>query len=53
MDHQADPSGWRMTRMGEACELRKEAINPVEHSIMHYVGLEHIDPGNPEIKEEW
>ena len=50
MDYEKAPSGWSLIRMEEACELRKEAINPVEHSSMRYVGLEHIDPGNPELK---
>jgi len=50
MDYQEVPSGWRLARLEEACELRKEAVNPAECPNMGYVGLEHIDPGNPMLK---
>ena len=49
MDYRLVPSGWNLTRMEDVCELRKEAINPAECSRMRYVGLEHIDPGNPKL----
>ena len=50
MNYREGPSGWKLTRMEDVCELRKEAINPAECSNMHYVGLEHIDTGNPKLK---
>jgi type I restriction enzyme S subunit len=43
--------GWKNIRLEEVCELRKEAIHPAEYPDMPYVGLEHIDPGNPRLKK--
>ena len=40
------PSGWKIAKMGDVCELRKETINPSNFPDMPYVGLEHIDSGD-------
>jgi type I restriction enzyme S subunit len=41
---------WVATRLGEVCELRKATVHPAEYPDMPYVGLEHIDSGNPRLK---
>ena len=45
------PSGWKIAKMGDVCELRKETINPSNFPDMPYVGLEHIDSGDPRLKK--
>src|SRR5436853_368211 len=42
-------STWRIARLGEVCALRTEAVDPTEQPETPYIGLEHIDPGNPRL----
>ena len=38
------PKGWKISSLGEVCNLRRESINPTENLHFPYVGLEHIRP---------
>ncbi len=40
---------WKRIRLGDICSLRSETINPVENPDNKYVGLEHIDSGDPHL----
>lgn len=48
----AYPAHWRMARLGEVCDLRGETVQPPFDHAGAYVGLEHIDGGNPRL-ERW
>ncbi len=50
MDCESSTASWKMTRLDEVCELRKDTIHPAEFPNMPYVGLEHIDSGNSRLK---
>ena len=43
------PKGWKISSLGEVCNLRRESINPTENLHFPYVGLEHIDSGVPNL----
>ena len=40
---------WKAVRLGEVAETRKETVDP-RNGKYRYVGLEHIDPGVPQLK---
>jgi type I restriction enzyme, S subunit len=42
-------SSWSRVQFGDVCSLRAENIHPSEIPNAVYVGLEHIDPGNPRL----
>src|SRR5205809_280682 len=46
-DERELPEGWRREELKNVCQLRSEIVLPVEVLGMRYVGLEHIDTGNP------
>ncbi len=41
------PSGWRVCSLDELADLRKKTVKPEQEPNLPYVGLEHIDSGNP------
>ena len=43
------PEEWRVTRLCDVAETRKETVDP-RNGKYRYVGLEHIDPGVPQLK---
>ena len=43
------PKGWKVSSLGDVCNLRRESINPTENLHFPYVGLEHIDSGVPNL----
>lgn len=43
------PLGWREVQFGDICTLRTDMISPSSSPDMPYVGLEHIDSGNPRL----
>lgn len=46
------PAHWSIVRLGDACALRGESVQPPFDAATAYVGLEHIDSGNPRL-ERW
>jgi type I restriction enzyme S subunit len=44
------PAEWEVADLGEVVELRRESIQPSRTGQLRYVGLEHLDPGNPNLK---
>lgn len=44
------PEDWQVVRLGEVCQLSTIQINPYESPGMKYVGLEHIEPGNTQLR---
>jgi hypothetical protein len=44
------PEGWRHQQLDELCELVRDQIQPSAAAGLPYVGLEHIDPGEPTLK---
>lgn len=42
-------TAWNTCSLGEVCELRRETILPAECFNSRYVGLEHMDSGNPSL----
>lgn len=44
------PRAWKRVSLKEVAELRREAIQPKEAGPLPYVGLEHLEPGNPRIR---
>lgn len=44
------PEGWQVVSLGDVCSLRKEAVRPSDSPTDIYVGLEHIDSGDPTLK---
>ena len=50
MDCGSHLPGWKIARLDEVCELRKASVHPADYPDMPYVGLEHIDSGNPRLK---
>lgn len=43
------PEAWEVVRLGDVAETRKETVDP-RNGKYRYVGLEHIDPGVPQLK---
>ncbi len=43
------PEEWEMVRLGEASELRKEAVEPTNKGL-RYIGLEHMDSGESRVR---
>jgi type I restriction enzyme, S subunit len=43
------PFKWKNVSFGEVCTLGKESVQPTDNPNINYVGLEHIDPGNPNL----
>ena len=44
------PDGWQRRQLAELCELVRDQIQPSAAAGLPYVGLEHIDPGEPTLK---
>ncbi len=44
------PKHWRVMRLGDVAALRKETVHPSENPNARYVGLEHLAPGEIQIK---
>ena len=43
-------TGYRERTLDELCSLRRELVEPSSTEANRYVGLEHIDPGIPQIR---
>ncbi|MCC5610558.1 restriction endonuclease subunit S [Nostoc sp. CHAB 5834] len=43
------PFKWKNIFFGELCTIGKESVQPTDNPNINYVGLEHIDPGNPKL----
>lgn len=43
------PPHWKVVRLGDVCFLRAEGVQPSDNPHMLYVGLEHIDSGDPHL----
>lgn len=43
------PPHWKGISFGKICILRKESVKPTDEPDIAYVGLEHIDSGNPKL----
>ena len=41
------PAAWSVTNLGELAYLRREAVDPRRSQGLLYVGLEHLNPGDP------
>ena len=41
---------WQERTLDELCSLRRELVEPSSVGANRYVGLEHIDPGTPQIR---
>jgi len=41
------PVDWDVVQLGKACQLGRENVDPQELPEMPYVGLEHIESGEP------
>ena len=41
------PEGWQHKPLDKLCELVKDQIQPSAAAGLPYLGLEHIDPGEP------
>jgi type I restriction enzyme S subunit len=44
------PRDWKFVRLGDICSLRRDTVQPQDFLDLPYVGLEHISPGNPQLK---
>jgi type I restriction enzyme S subunit len=44
------PVDWEVVRLGELCQLDRENVEPRGLPEMPYVGLEHIDSGEPKLR---
>jgi len=44
------PAHWRVVKLGEVVVLRKGTVSPTEVPNARYVGLEHLDPGEINIR---
>ena len=44
------PEGWQHQQLDEICELVRDQIQPSAAAGLPYIGLEHIDPGEPTLK---
>ncbi len=44
------PAGWQERTLGELCSVRRELVEPSLAGTKRYVGLEHIDPGVPQLR---
>lgn len=43
------PDQWKRVKLGKICSLRSENYDPIEDGTSRYIGLEHIDSGDPNI----
>jgi type I restriction enzyme S subunit len=43
------PDGWTIASLRDTCDLRREHVDPTATDAAVYVGLEHIEPGNPRL----
>lgn len=43
------PCEWKSVELSDVCELRKEMVQPSSSETSYYIGLEHIEPGNPKL----
>lgn len=41
------PEGWEPTSLGDICDQQQQTVDPSTSHERVYVGLEHIEPGNP------
>ncbi len=44
------PEGWTIRRLGDVVRLRSEGVSPQSAPHLPYIGLEHIDPGDPKLR---
>ncbi len=44
------PVDWDVVQLGKACQLGRENVDPQELPEMPYVGLEHIESGEPKLR---
>jgi len=45
------PEEWETVNLNSVCSLRKETIDPKNSESLHYIGLEHIVPGDLKIRK--
>ena len=50
MNAETMPEHWKNVQLGEIASLRRENIKPEGNLYLNYVGLEHIDPGECQLK---
>ncbi len=43
------PSQWKKVKLGNICQLRKGNYDPKKGGNLKYIGLEHIDSGDPKL----
>jgi type I restriction enzyme, S subunit len=43
------PEGWDIVNLGDICDQQKENVDPSTVAAGVYVGLEHMEPGNPRL----
>ena len=44
------PEEWEIAELGNVCQHRRELVEPQRNGATRYVGLEHIDSGNPKLQ---
>jgi type I restriction enzyme S subunit len=44
------PAEWEVVSLGRLCQLGRDTVAPQELPAMPYVGLEHIDSGEPKLR---
>ena len=44
------PESWEVVQLKEIASLRRENVNPKANLDLNYIGLEHIDPGESQLK---
>lgn len=47
MSENTMPPQWKLVRLGNICSQRSEGVHPSLATHLPYIGLEHIDSGNP------
>jgi len=45
------PVEWEVVRLDKLCRLGRESVDPQESPEMPYVGLQHIDSGEPQLRK--
>lgn len=43
------PFEWELVSLEEICTVHKQIFNPNGEQVVPYVGLEHLEPGNPKL----
>ena len=50
MDSTVEAPAWPRLELRAIAELRRETINPADAGDVPYIGLEHLDPGDPRVR---